>query len=152
MIYTPLTKLAMRIAYRAHSGQLDRSGLPYIFHPLHVAEQMRDEITCTAALLHDVIEDTKWTLQELSDVGIPEPVCRALALLTHDPSVPYFDYVRALSANPVARAVKLEDLRHNSDLTRLDHVTEQDRQRLKKYQRAAAILEETPPDSGKTAQ
>ncbi len=143
MIYTPLTKKALLLAWDAHLGQWDKSGLPYIFHPYHLAEQMEDELSCTAALLHDVVEDTGWTLEALELEGFPPPVLEALALLTHDPAVPYLDYVRALSVNPIARAVKRADLRHNSDLTRLETVTEKDLQRLEKYQKALALLEES---------
>ncbi|MCD8147536.1 MAG: GTP pyrophosphokinase [Clostridiales bacterium] len=150
MIYTPLTKKALLLAWDAHLGQWDRGGLPYIFHPCHLAEQMEDELTCTAALLHDVAEDTGWTLETLEMEGFPAPVLEALALLTHDPAVPYLDYVRALSANPIARAVKEADLRHNSDLTRLEVVTEKDLQRVEKYQKALALLEEATSSGPKT--
>lgn len=142
MIYTPLTKKAMLLAYQAHHGQLDKSGLPYIFHPFHLAEQMGDELTCIAALLHDTVEDTAWTLEQLAAEGIPPQVLEALALLTHDSREPYLDYVRRIRSNPIARAVKLADLRHNSDLTRLNTVTQKDLQRGEKYRRAIAILTE----------
>ena len=89
MIYTQLTNKAMQIAYRAHHGQTDRSGVPYVFHPFHLAEQMETEETTVAALLHDVAEDTELTLDDLREMGIPEWVLEALALLTHDPAVPY---------------------------------------------------------------
>ena len=69
MIYTDLTRKAITVAYNAHQGQLDRAGLPYILHPLHVAEQMKDEDTCVVALLHDVIEDTDLTLENLREYG-----------------------------------------------------------------------------------
>ena len=69
MIYTPLTKAAMEIAYRAHHGQLDKSGVPYIFHPIHLAEQMVDEVTVCVALLHDVVEDTDITFEALEGEG-----------------------------------------------------------------------------------
>lgn len=142
MIYTPLTRTAMTIACTAHQGQADKAGYPYIHHPLHVAEQMTDEYSCAAALLHDVIEDTDWTLARLKDAGIPAPVLNALALLTHDDDTPYLDYVRRLRGNPIARAVKLADLRHNSDTSRLDTVTERDLSRLNRYREAVALLTE----------
>jgi (p)ppGpp synthase/HD superfamily hydrolase len=140
MIYTDLTKKAMILAYEAHRGQEDHSGVPYVFHPLHLAEQMETEETTVAALLHDVAEDTDYTLADLREMGFPEPVLEALALLTHDPAVPYLDYVRALKDNPIARAVKLADLTHNSDLTRLDQVRQKDLERVEKYRRAMEIL------------
>jgi hypothetical protein len=142
VIYTNLTRTAMTIACRAHQGQLDKAGYPYIHHPLHVAEQMTDEYTCAAALLHDVMEDTPVTARELRAAGIPDPVVEALTLLCHDPDVPYLDYVRRLKDNPIARAVKLADLGHNSDVSRLDSVTPRDEMRLERYRRAMALLEE----------
>ncbi len=142
MIYTPLTKKAMKIAYAAHHGQTDKTGVPYIFHPMHLAEQMEDEAAACAALLHDVVEDTDLTFADLRAEGIPEEVLEALQLLTHDPAVPYMEYVEAIRPNPIARAVKLADLRHNSDLTRLDTVDEKAMQRNEKYRKAIALLTE----------
>lgn len=117
MIYTPLTQKAMHIAYLAHHGQFDKSGAPYIFHPIHLAEAMDDEYSCCVALLHDTVEDTDVTLEDLKQV-FPSEVTDAVALLTHDDSVDYFDYVRAIKHNPIARKVKLADLAHNSDQSR----------------------------------
>lgn len=141
MIYTPLTKTAMKLCFAAHKDQVDKSGLPYVFHPFHLAEQMPDEETTAAALLHDVMEDTDMTTQDLRQAGIPESVLEALLLLTHDPAVPYLDYVAAAGKNRIARHVKLADLRHNSDITRLDAPTEHDYARLEKYRAAIALLE-----------
>ena len=141
MIYTQLTNRAMQIAYRAHHGQTDRSGVPYVFHPFHLAEQMETEETTVAALLHDVAEDTELTLDDLRETGIPERVLEALALLTHDPAVPYLEYVARLKDNEIARAVKLADLKHNSDLTRLNRVGPRDLERVEKYRRAMEILQ-----------
>ena len=117
MIYTPMTNKAMRIAYKAHHGQLDYNGIPYIFHPIHLAEQMDDEISCCAALLHDVVEDTDVTMEDLAR-EFPAQVMEVLKLLTHNDDVPYFDYVREIKKHPVAKKVKLADLAHNSDQTR----------------------------------
>ena len=141
MIYTPLTRTAMAIACAAHQGQVDKSGYPYIHHPLHVAEEMTDELSCAAALLHDVVEDSPWTLEQLSEQGIPAPVLEALALLTHDPDTPYLDYVRRLSGNPIARAVKRADLLHNSDPSRLPCADSAALRRLNKYEQAIALLD-----------
>ena len=140
MIYTKMTNRAMELAYRAHHGQFDKNGAPYVFHPFHLAEQMDTEETVTAALLHDVVEDTDYTLEDLRAMGFPDPVLEALSLLTHDPSVPYMEYVKRLKNNPIARAVKLADLTHNSDLSRLPAVTERDLERVEKYRRAKALL------------
>lgn len=118
MIYTPLTAKAMRIAYAAHHGQVDKAGVPYIFHPLHLAEAMEDETSCCVALLHDTVEDTDLTF-EMLEKEFPPEVMDALKLLTHPKEVPYFDYVRAVKQNPIAVKVKLADIAHNSDQSRL---------------------------------
>ena len=142
MIYTDRTKRAIRLMFQAHREQTDKSGLPYVFHPFHLAEQMTDEDTTVAALLHDVVEDTDYTLDDLRAMDFGAAVCDALALLTHDEAVPYMDYVAAIKENPIARAVKLADLRHNSDLTRLDQVDDKALQRVEKYKKAIALLSE----------
>ena len=117
MIYTPLTIRAMQIAYSAHHGQVDKSGVPYIFHPLHLAEQMEEEISCCAALLHDTVEDTEITLEALA-ADFPPEVVEAVGLLTHEEGTDYYDYVRRIRSNPIAKKVKLADLNHNMDATR----------------------------------
>ena len=117
MIYTELTNKAMKIAYAAHHGQVDYNGIPYIFHPIHLAEAMEDEISCCAALLHDVVEDTEVTMEELAKEFPPE-VIEVLKLLTHEEGVDYFDYVRSIKGNPIAVKIKLADLAHNSDQSR----------------------------------
>ncbi|MGN1014550.1 MAG: HD domain-containing protein [Butyricicoccus sp.] len=142
MIYTEQTRHAMRLAYQAHHGQVDKSGVPYIFHPIHVAEQMNDENSTTAALLHDVVEDTEWTLEDLKREGFAPEVLEAVRLLTHDPAEPYLDYVRRLGGNPIARAVKLADLRHNSDPTRMPCADDSAAKRREKYRKAMVLLEE----------
>ena len=142
MLYTPLTKKALRLCFTAHRDQVDKSGIPYVFHPFHVAESMPDEITTCVALLHDVVEDTDYTVDDIKAMGFPPAVTDALALMTHDKSVPYLDYVTALKSNPAARCVKLADLRHNSDLSRLDAVDEEALERVEKYKKAIEILEQ----------
>ena len=141
MIYTPLTKKAYKIAFEAHRDQLDKSGLPYIHHPLHLASQMTDEVTTCVALLHDVAEDSDMTLDDLEKLGFGGEIVDALRLLTHAENVPYMDYVRKIKKNPVAAAVKRADLMHNSDTTRLDVVTEKDLERVEKYKKALEILD-----------
>lgn len=143
MIYTEMTMKAIRIMFAAHKEQLDKSGLPYVFHPWHVAEQMTDEATCTAALLHDVVEDAGITAEYLLSEGISREVVEAVKLLTHQKGTDYFEYVRRLKPNPIARTVKLADLHHNSDPTRtVLNPTEHDLQRHEKYAKAIAILQE----------
>ena len=147
MIYTELTNKAMKIAYEMHDGQVDKAGLPYIFHPYHLAEQMGDdEYAICTALLHDVAEDTDMTLDDIAGAGFPDEVMTALKLLTHDDSVPYLGkYIEDIKKNPLARKVKLADLAHNSDPTRLppseDECEEKRRnERMEKYRKAFAFL------------
>ena len=139
MIYTKNTKKAIIIAYNAHINQKDRSGLPYILHPIHLAEQMDTEEECIVALLHDVVEDTDVTLEEL-EKEFSKTVIDALKLLTHDKDTDYFEYIEKIKSNPLAVKVKLADLKHNSDETRLENITKKDIARNKKYVKAIKML------------
>lgn len=142
MIYTKLTCEAMKIAYRAHHGQVDKGGMPYVFHPYHLAEQMEDEYSTCVALLHDVLEDTAVTLNELSEI-FPKEVIDAVRVMTHPKSEPYLDYIRRVKENPIAKTVKLADLRHNSDQSRMLGADEEKLSYFReKYRQAFAILEE----------
>lgn len=141
MIYTNLTKKAMKIAFDAHREQVDKTGIPYIYHPIHLAEQMDDEISTCAALLHDVVEDTDITFENLEKQGFGDEIISVLKLLTHDDGVDYMEYVGKIKSNPTAIKVKLADLKHNSDLTRLDNVDEYAIKRNEKYKKAIDFLE-----------
>ena len=141
MIYTPMTKIALKLCFEAHKDQIDKSGMPYVFHPFHLAEQMADENTTIVALLHDVIEDTEYTLDDLRKFGFAEDVLSAISLMTHADDVPYMEYVVKIKTNPIAKAVKLADLKHNSDMSRLDRITQIDEERAKKYKKAIELLE-----------
>lgn len=118
MVYTELTKKAMNIAYDAHHGQYDKGGVPYIFHPMHLAEQMDTEDECIVALLHDVVEDTDVTFEYLEN-EFSKDVMDAIRLLTHDKDEDYMEYVKRIKTNEIARKVKMADLKHNSDKTRI---------------------------------
>lgn len=143
MIYTNLTKKAMKIACKAHEGQVDQTGTPYIFHPYHIAEQMDDEASTCVALLHDVVEDTDMTIEMLMEEFPPE-VTDAVKLLTHEKGTDYYDYVRSIKQSPLAMKVKLADLEHNSDETRFtedDQVSEKTLEYFRnKYSKAKQIL------------
>jgi len=141
MIYTEKTKKALKLCFEAHKDQVDKSGLPYVFHPFHLAEQMQDENTTVVALLHDVIEDTDYTLDDLRAMGFGGEVMEALSYMTHDPAVPYMEYVARIRENEIARTVKLADLRHNSDITRLDSIDQKALDRVAKYAQAIRLLE-----------
>ena len=140
MIYTAGTKKALKVCFEAHKDQVDKSGAPYVFHPFHLAEQMKDEKTTIVALLHDVIEDTEYTFEDLRNMGFDNEVIEALMLMTHNKDIPYMDYVAKIKHNPIAKAVKLADLQHNSDLSRLDVVDEKALKRKEKYSEAISLL------------
>ena len=142
MIYTPITKKALKLCFEAHKEQIDKSGMPYVFHPFHLAEQMQSEETTVVALLHDLVEDTDYTIEDLTSMGFGKAITDAIALITHTDGVAYMDYVRKIKNNPIAKAVKLADLKHNSDLTRLDIVDEKALNRKEKYLKAIKLLEE----------
>lgn len=108
--------------YDAHKEDKDKGGYPYVFHPFYLATQMDDEDSTCAALLHDVVEDhgSRYSFAYLEQAGFPEAVIHALHLLTHTTGVPYMDYVKELAKDPIARKVKLADLKHNLDARRLN--------------------------------
>ena len=106
MINTKLTKKAMIIAYNAHMNQFDRAGVPYIYHPINLAEQMDTEIECIVALLHDVVEDTDVTFEQLKKEFSGE-VIEVLKLLTHDKNTDYMEYIMKLKKNPIAKKIKI---------------------------------------------
>lgn len=129
MYYSDLVKKACVIMYDAHKDDVDKGGYPYVFHPFYLATQMDDEESTCAAFLHDVIEDhgDRYSFEDLAQAGFPKSVIHALRLLTHDYNVPYMDYVRRLAKDPIARKVKMADLKHNTDTRRLNGT------RTKKY-------------------
>lgn len=141
MINTKLTRLASKIAYKAHAGQTDKAGVPYIFHPIHIAEQMDSEESCVVALLHDVIEDSDITLEILSKY-FNDDIIAALRVLTKKENDDYIIYIKRVKTNKLATKVKIKDLEHNRDLTRLDEVTDKDRKRSSKYWEAIRYLED----------
>ena len=131
----------MRIAYTAHRDQVDRSGLPLVMHVLHIAEDMPDEETTIAALLHEISEATARTADDLRKEGVSEPVLEALSVLTRAPDEPYSEYIDRVGQNRIARCVKLADLRHEIDPGRFDMITEQDMARISQYRKGISRLE-----------
>lgn len=142
MIYTNMTKKALKICFKAHINQVDKTGVPYVFHPFHLAEQMDDEESICLALLHDVVEDTSITFKDLINEGFSEKIISALRLLTHLDSTPYMEYIQKIKENPLAKKVKLADLRHNSDLSRLDLSVDKIPSKLDLYKIAIQYLED----------
>lgn len=139
MINTKLTRKAMIIAYNAHQNQFDKANIPYIYHPIHIAEQMDTELECIVALLHDVVEDTDITLNDL-EKEFPQEVIDLLKILTHDKKIDYIEYIKKVKTNPIATKIKIADLKHNSDITRLENITPTDLKRIEKYKKALEIL------------
>ena len=135
-----MVDLALSIARKAHEGQLDKAGVDYIEHPIYVASQVDTEEEKAVALLHDVIEDSPVSAEELLQAGLPETVVTAVQVLTKKKEQDYQTYLETVKKNPLARVVKLADLEHNSDLSRLSCITEKDRERLKKYKKAIDFL------------
>jgi (p)ppGpp synthase/HD superfamily hydrolase len=133
---------AIALAARAHEGQLDKAGVPYIFHPIRVMLRMTTDDERIAAVLHDVVEDCGWTLDSLAAEGFSRIVIDAVDALTKRPGEDYEAFVLRASVNPIARKVKLADLADNSDPTRSGDHTERGRARLEKYRRAAEVLRE----------
>ena len=131
---------AYEIAKRAHLGQVDKAGEDYIKHPEKVASFVKTDEEKAVAYLHDVIEDTELTLEDLNEYGFSKEVIEAVDIITKKRGEDYQSYLNSVKNNKLARAVKLADLRHNSDLTRLIKVTEKDIKRKEKYQKAIDFL------------
>ncbi len=142
MQYTELTNKAMKLCYEAHKDQYDKSGVPYIFHPIHIAEQMTEEYDICVALLHDVIEDTDYTIDDIRAQGFPEEIVEAVKVLTRDKSIYYLDYIALVKENPIAKRVKLKDLEHNSDPTRLANIKDIEKRAIlrDRYEKAKKFL------------
>ncbi|WP_448560634.1 HD domain-containing protein [Trichothermofontia sp.] len=141
MTQTPPPKIAtladaVAIAALAHRDQHDQAGAPYLLHPLRLLLRMDSETAMMAAVLHDVVEDTPWTLEQLRDAGFPEAVLDAVDCLTRRSSESYDAFIERISQNPIARQVKIADLEDNMNLQRLGQLTPKDLERLEKYHRA----------------
>ena len=131
---------AIVIAAEAHAEQVDKAGEAYILHPLRLMLQVTTEEERMAAVLHDVVEDSPWTLDELRAQGFPEAVVRAVDHLTRREGETYLDFVERAGGDPVARVVKRADLEDNMDLSRIAEPTERDRQRIERYRKALEML------------
>lgn len=136
-----LYEKALRIATKAHAGQKDKGGHPYINHPLAVAEKVSRPEEKVAALLHDVVEDTEITLEDLWK-EFPPCIVTAVDLLTKKKGPDYSPekYLEAIRNNELARQVKLADLEHNMDIRRIPNPGEKDFRRLEKYQKNKEYL------------
>lgn len=132
--------IALAISKKAHAGQVDKAGVDYIQHPLYVASQVETEQEKAVALLHDVLEDSDITAADLLAYGLSNEVVTAVQTLTKKKGQSYQDYLEKVKSNNLARVVKLADLKHNSDLSRLKSVSDTDRERVEKYKKAIYYL------------
>ncbi|PFV26937.1 HD domain-containing protein [Bacillus thuringiensis] len=135
-------KIAHEIAKKAHAGQVDKAGVDYIKHPEAVASFVNTAEEKATAYLHDVLEDTEITDADLLSAGIPHNVVEAVQVLTKEKYMPYFEYLSRVKENSLASTVKLADLKHNSDRSRLARITDKDLKRLEKYRKAIQFLGE----------
>ena len=136
----PTIEHAIEIAANAHAGQRDKAGQPYIFHPLRVMFRVNGEHEQMAAVLHDVVEDTAITIDDLAREGFPIEVLRAIAALTKLPGETRLEAAARAAADPIARKVKLADNAENMDLSRIPNPTEKDYARCREYEEVRALL------------
>ena len=137
---THYIETALELALQAHTGQVDKAGSPYILHPMKLAANQQTHDGVVVALLHDAVEDSDLTIEKLKEI-FPAHITEAIELLTHSKDVEYFDYIQEISQNELAKAVKTQDLLHNSDLSRLKEITDNDRERAAKYKKALEMLQ-----------
>ena len=135
-----LIEKAIAIAVEAHKGQEDKAGDPYILHPLRVMFRMETKEEMIAAVLHDVLEDTPITPDQLKEMGFSETVLKALDSVTKRDGERYEDFVQRAALHPIGKKIKLADLRDNMDLSRLEEITDEDIKRVKKYHGALKII------------
>lgn len=140
MINNNLLEKALIIATKAHEGQKDKAGAPYIFHPIRVSNRCRTEEEKIVALLHDTIEDTDVTPDYLLSEGFPKNIVEAVLSVTRNEGESYEDFVIRSKQNPIGRQVKIHDLEDNMDITRFNQLTEKDLVRLNKYLTAYRAL------------
>jgi len=135
-----MLEIVLEIAKTDHTGQVDKAGVDYIQHPLSVASQVDSEEEKAVALLHDVMEDSDMTAEDLLAAGLPAEVVEAVEILTKKKGQDYQKYLAAVKTNELARVVKIADLKHNSDLSRLSNITNLDNERVQKYAKAIQYL------------
>jgi (p)ppGpp synthase/HD superfamily hydrolase len=140
--YVTTLEHAIALAAKAHEGQMDKAGAPYVLHPLRVMLRMTTTEERIAAVLHDVVEDCGWTLDRLAEEGFSKTVIAALDAVTRRPNESYETFVLRAAQHPIGRRVKLADLYDNADLSRIAQPTERDHERIAKYRRAIALIEQ----------
>lgn len=137
----PTLEDAIRLAVEAHQGQRDRYGQAYILHPLRVMFRLQTETDRIVGVLHDVVEDTRYTFDDLRRMGYSEEILHALDAVTKREGEAYEDFVLRSKADPISRRVKLADLEDNMDVRRIPELTSEDAERLARYRRAWEVLE-----------
>lgn len=132
--------MAIHIATDYHNGQIDKSGEPYILHPIWVMNNVKSLNGKVVAMLHDIVEDTEITIENLIDFGFDEDIVIAIDILTKKKGQKYTDYIELVGKNNLAREVKISDLKHNMDLKRLKEITDKDKKRYVKYKNSYDYL------------
>ncbi len=135
-----LIEKALAIALDAHKGQVDKAGKPYILHPLRLLLSLEDEVEMIAALLHDVIEDSDVTEEDLKNEGIPDESIEIIRYLTKKPGEVYDDFIKRISAHQKASRVKIKDIEDNMNVSRLESLGEADLARIAKYHKSLKVL------------
>ena len=135
---------AIEIAVAAHKGAVDKGGQPYILHPLAVMMDLKTDQEKIVGVLHDVVEDTDWTFEALKEEGFSEEVIEALRSVTKsDSDSSYLDFIERAKANAIGRNVKIADLKHNMDLSRIHSISNLDLERFERYKKSLEIIEKT---------
>lgn len=134
---------AISIAALAHKGQKDKAGNLYLLHPLRMMMQMKSEAAMIVAVLHDVVEDTDWTLEQLQEQGFSEEVLTAIDCVTNRAGESYDQFIERVQTNPIAREVKIADLEDNMNIRRIAQIKPKDLERLEKYHKSWSLLTRT---------
>ena len=137
---TNFVEKAIKLALKIHTGQVDKAGKPYILHPLRLMLKFSSDDEMITALMHDVVEDGDITLADLENLGFSKNVVSAIDCLTKRDNESYEAFIKRINQNPLAKKIKIEDLKDNMDLTRLDYISDKDIARVKKYHKALSIL------------
>ena len=131
---------AIQIAAQAHKGQTDKAGAVYILHPLRLMMRMKTESEMMTAILHDVVEDSDWTIDKLKEKGFSEEVLEAVECVTNRENESYEQFIKRASKNPIARRVKIADLEDNMNIQRIEKIKPKDLERLQKYHKSWYFL------------
>lgn len=132
---------AILLCCKAHDGQFDKGGMPYYLHPFFVALNVKTIEEKIVALLHDVVEDTNVTFEDLEKMGFSSKIVEAIKAITKN-GESYEEYLCKVKENEIAKKVKMEDIKHNMDLSRLSVITDKDLKRVEKYKKALKYLSE----------